>query len=136
MKTLTLKSAQNIPAHYSYAVEVDGVKIGLLKAGETEYFDIEENATSILVRMQGAKSNSIDISENTHQCLIINSKKLLIYNYLFSGVFLIITFIILFSTNFSLEINAAINISIAIMLYLIFKKSKFSCLQISLIKNI
>ena len=74
----------NIPIHSSYIVEVDGEKIGLMKAGETKYFDIEENAATLLVKMQGAKSNSVDISENAHHSLVINSKKQILNNLLFT----------------------------------------------------
>ena len=135
MKTLTIKSGQNIPVHSSYSIEIDGNHIGKIKAGATEYFDINENASSIVVKMQGVKSNSIDISENTHHFLMINSKKQLVNGYVFSAIFFIISLCITFLFSLNLELNAMINFALAIILYILFKKSKLNTLQLALIKK-
>ena len=116
MKTLTIKSAQNVPIHSSYIVEVDGEKIGLMKAGETKYFDIEENAATLKVRMQGAKSNSVDISENTHHSVIINSKKQILNNLLFTLIFFAISFAINYYVRLQLEYLVMIQIVLAFLI--------------------
>ena len=136
MKTLTIKSAQNIPIHSSYIVELDGEKIGLTKAGETKYFDIEENAATLMVRMQGAKSNSVDISENTHHSVIINSKKQILNNLLFTLSFFAISFGVNYYVKLQLEYLVMIQIVLAFLIYTMYKKTKFNNLQLTLLKNI
>lgn len=136
MKTLTIKSAQNIPIHSSYIVEVDGEKIGLMKAGATEYFDVDENAKTISVKMQGAKSNSVDISENAHHSLVINSKKQILNNLLFTLSFFAISFGINYYVRLQLEYLVMIQIVLAFLIYTVYKKTKFNNLQLSLLKNI
>lgn len=136
MKTLTIKSAQNVPIYYSYIVEVDGEKIGSMKAGETKYFDIEENAATLMVRMQGAKSNSVDISENTHHSIIINSKKQFLNSLLFTLSFFAISFAINYYVRLQLEYLVMIQIVLAFLIYTVYKKTKFNNLQLSLLKNI
>ncbi len=136
MKTLTIKSAQNVPIHSSYIVEVDGEKIGLMKAGETKYFDIAENTATLMVRMQGAKSNSVDISENTHHSLIINSKKQILNSLLFTLSFFAISFAINYYVRLQLEYLVMIQIVLAFLIYTVYKKTKFNNLQLSLLKNI
>lgn len=136
MKTLTIKSAQNVPIHSSYIVEVDEEKIGLMKAGETKYFDIAENAATLMVRMQGAKSNSVDISENTHHSLIINSKKQILNSLLFTLSFFAISFAINYYVRLQLEYLVMIQIVLAFLIYTVYKKTKFNNLQLSLLKNI
>ena len=136
MKTLTIKSAQNVPIHSSYIVEVDGAKIGLMKGGETKYFDIAENAATLMVRMQGAKSNSVDISENTHHSLIINSKKQILNSLLFTISFIAISFAINYYVRLQLEYLVMIQIVLAFLIYTVYKKTKFNNLQLSLLKNI
>ena len=136
MKTLTIKTAQNIPILSSYIIEVDGKKIGLLKPGETAYFDIEEDAQSIIAKMQGAKTNPVDISENTHHSLMINSKKQILTNYILLFIFLILSFLINYYINLEFMYLMMMQIILAFILYTIFKKSKFNTLKLTLIKNI
>ena len=136
MKTLTIKTAQNIPIHSSYIIEVDGKKIGLLKPGETAYFDIEEDAKSIVAKMQGAKTNTVDISENHHHALVVNNKKQLLNNYIFLFIFLILSFGINYYINLEFMYLMMIQIIVAFILYTIFKKTKLNALELSLMKNI
>lgn len=136
MKTLTIKTAQNIPIHSSYIIEVDDKKIGLLKPGETGYFDIEVDAKSIVAKMQGAKSNPVDISGNQHHALIIDSKKQILNNLIFSMSFLALSLIINFYLKLKLEYLVMIQISIGLLLYILYKKTKFNTLKLTLIKNI
>lgn len=75
MKTLTIKTAQNIPIHSSYIIEVDGKNIGSVKPGSTEYFEIREQAKNLTVRTRNAESKTIEISEDRHHLIIINTKR-------------------------------------------------------------
>lgn len=135
MKTLTIKAAQNIPILSSYIIEVDGKKIGLLKPGETAYFDIEEDAKSIVAKMQGAKTNFVDISENIHYSLIINYKKQVLNSVLLFIAFLLLCFGINYYIKLELMYLIMIQIVLAFILYTIFKKTRLNTLQLSLIKK-
>ena len=136
MKTLTIKTAQNIPIHSSYIIEVDGKKIGLLKPGETGYFDIEDDAKSIIAKMQGAKTNLVDISENTHHALIINSKNQILNGLFFSILFLALSFMINYFLKLTFENLMMLQIALGFLLYLLFKKTKLNALKLTLMKNI
>ena len=136
MKTLTIKTAQNIPIHSSYIIEVDGKKIGLLKPGETGYFDIDEDAKSIVAKMQGAKTNTLDISENQHHALMIDAKKLIFNNLFFFIIIFGLSFGLNYFLNLDLEYFALMQLALGLIFYLLFRKTKLNTLKLTLIKNI
>lgn len=135
MKTITIKSSQNIPVHSSFIIKVDDKKIGLVKVGSTEYFEIQENAKKIVATLQGAKTNAVDISENKHHFLIIDSKKQILNNLIFALSFLALSFGINFYLKLELEYRVMIQIILAFILYALYKKTKFNNLQLSLIEK-
>ena len=135
MKTLTIKTAQNVPAYASYNIYVDEEKIGTLKPSSTAYFEIEDDAKSIIAKMQGSKTETLDISENRHHLLIIDCKKQLIHGYILTGIFLIVSLSMTFFLKSDLEFNFLINLGIFGLLYFIYKKTSFNGIKISIAEN-
>ncbi|MFC6269211.1 hypothetical protein [Frigoriflavimonas asaccharolytica] len=135
MKTLTIKTAQNIPTYPSYIIEVDGKKIGEMKAGTTAYFDVDENSKSILAKLQGSRTEILDISANRHHLLIIDYKKELIQTFILVGIFLLLSQGMTFLFQLQIHYNMLINVTLAGMLYLIFKKTSFNGMKISIAEN-
>lgn len=135
MKTLTIKTTQNIPTYPSYTIEVDGKKIGEMKAGTTAHFEIEENAQKIIAKLQGSKTEILDISENRYHLLIIDYKKQLFQTFILLGVFLIVSQAMTFLFRLPIHYNMMINVGIALILYFIYKKSSFNGIKISITEN-